>query len=182
MHPTDREDLRTALASALGMYDREITDDGLDTWMASLKAFDLETVRVAIRAHMEADDEGKRAPRPVDIWRRLTSGGGKGTQCSAVSVANGRCDYPGVFSDATDGRGQWWCPWHRQHRTGPEADRYIEASKSIDFGTAASKRIERMNAEARESPTVARVRAQMAEKAIRRAPREPGQDDEDIAA
>ena len=125
MYSTDRDDLRTTLESALGMYDREVTEEAIDTWMASLKAFDLERVRAAIRAHMEAPDEGKRPPRPVDVWRRLTSGGGKGSQCSAVNVAHGRCQYPGVFSDATDGMGQWYCPWHREHRAGPEADRYI---------------------------------------------------------
>lgn len=182
MHPTDREDLRASLVSALGMYDREITDDGLDTWMAALKAFDLQAVRTAIRAHMEAPDEGKRPPRPVDIWRRLSSGGGKGAQCAAVSVVHGRCEYPGLFSDATDGTGQWWCPWHRQHRTGPEADRYIEASRNVTYEVACSKRVERMGMEAANNDHVRRLRAQIESKKRRGDPaREPG-DDEEIAA
>lgn len=177
MHASDRQDLRTALESSLGMYARDLTEDDLDTWMASLKAFDLERVRSALREHMEHADDGKRAPRPVDVWRRLTTGGGKGSQCAAASVGAGRCQYPGVFSDGTDGTGQWWCPWHRQHRAGPEADRYIEASKSIDFAEASRRRVERMNAEARESPAVLRLRAQMAGRVARRSEREPGDDE-----
>lgn len=182
MHATDRDDLKNALTSALGMYDRELTDEAVDTWMATLRAFDLHSVRSALREHMEHPDEGKRPPRPVDVWRRLSSGGGKSAQCSAVSIANGRCQYPGVFSDATDGSGPWFCPWHREHRTGPDADRYIEASKSIDYAAAAAKRVERMNAEACESPYVLAIRSQIATRLNARQPkREPGQDELEAA-
>jgi len=185
MLDTDREELRQALASALGMYDRAVTDDALDTWMNALRYYPIDRVRAAIKAHMEHADDGKRAPRPVDIWRRLSNGGGKGSQCSAVTVGSGRCQYPGVLSDATDGSGQWWCPWHREHRNGPEADRYIEASKSVPFEEAMKQRVHRMGKEAANNPHVRRLRERMAEYAKRRAipepHREPGQD-EDIAA
>lgn len=186
MLDTDRDELRKALTSALGMYDRDITDDALDTWMSALRYYPIERVRNAIKAHMESADDGKRAPRPVDIWRRLSSGSGKSTTCAAATLAAGRCQYPGVFSDATDGSGQWWCPWHREMRIGPQADRYIEASKSVPYEEAARQRVARMSVEANDNPYVKALRERMAahgRKRIDRASdREPGQDDEDLTA
>ena len=152
MQLIDREAFSTTLVSALGMYDREASDEAIDTWMSTLKAFDLSRVRSALRDHMEHPDEGKRCPRPVDIWRRLSNGGGKGAQCSATSPEAGRCEYPGVFSEGTDGSGQWYCPWHREARIGAAALAIIEQSKSVPYAEAMATRVEKANAEARESP------------------------------
>lgn len=187
MHSGDRDDLKAALVSALGMYDRDANDQAVDTWYSALKAFDLARIRTAIRDHMDHPEDGKRAPRPVDIWRRLSHGGGKGSRCSATSLVHGRCEYPGVFSDSTDGSGQWWCPWHRDHRTGPQSEQAIEQSLTIEFADAARSRIERANAEAAQSPAVRRIREAMAlrmrapAKVVDPSTRQPG-DDEEAAA
>lgn len=179
MLPTDRDALAKTITSALGMYDREANDATIDTWMATLKAFDLERVRSALRDHMEHAEDGKRAPRPVDIWRRLSHGGGKGSQCGAVAPDVGRCDYPGIFSEGTDGSGQWYCPWHREARTGPAAIEIIEQSRFTPYADAFAARVAKLNAGAIDSPAVLRVRAAMASR-VRHAPaaRQPGEDEE----
>lgn len=182
MQSIDREAFAQTLTSALAMYDREVTDQAIDTWMSTLKAHELGRVRQAIRDHMDHHEDGKRAPRPVDIWRRLNAGGGRGVQCAASSSA-GRCRYPGVFSDATDGTGQWWCPWHRENREGVKADEAIEASANTPFDEAQRHRIARLNAEACASPSVRRLREQMSRRQHEvPAIREPGQDDAEEAA
>lgn len=165
MQPTDREGKRRQFAEivteALSRYDREVSPEALEVWMRTLADYGNDRVQAALDEHAESAEDGKRAPRPVDIWRRLNSSGGKGRQCAASSSA-GMCQYPGVFSDATDGSGQWWCPWHRLHRTGPEADRYIEASRSVPWEVASAKRIERMGHEARGNPHVTALRERIA--------------------
>lgn len=182
MLPTDRDALRQTLTSALGMYDRDASDEAVDTWLSALKAFDLARVRSAIRDHMDHPEDGKRAPRPVDIWRRLSHGGGKGSQCGVVAPDIGRCEYPGIFSDGTDGSGQWYCPWHREARTGPAAIAIIEQSRVTPYADAMAARVAKMNAGAAESPAVRRVREAMAARA-RTGParREPGDDEEQAA-
>lgn len=187
MLPTDRDAFATTLTSALGMYDREANDATVDTWMATLKAFDLARVRSALKDHMEHAEDGKRAPRPVDIWRRLTHGGGKGTQCAAVAPDVGRCQFPGVFSDSTDGSGQWYCPWHRSMRSGPDAVVAIERSSSLDFADVNARRIELANIAAVESPAVKRLRAAVTSRkpgnAFPAMPlRQPGEDDAEACA
>lgn len=184
MQPTDRETLRATLVSALGMYDRAPDEASIETWSATLKAFSMDRIRAALKAHLEHPEDGKRPPRPVDIWRRLSAGAGRSSQCAACGL-EGQCEWPGVFSDSS---GQWWCYAHRTHRSGPECDAAIRKSRTMSYPEILAERLAqaRIDADAATSPTVRRLRAQISERRriLPTAPapeREPGADEREVA-
>lgn len=153
MLPTEQDRFIELVSDALGAYAKEPTAKQLESWWRVCKPLSLSEVERAIAAHIDDAEAGRNAPRPADVIRRARAGVRDGGGCAAADV-NTRCTYPGVFSDATDGRGSWFCPWHRAHRSGPEASRFIEASLNVDFAEAARRRIDRMQREATRASAV----------------------------
>jgi hypothetical protein len=56
---------------AIGEYAKRPTADELEQWWATCRVFSLDAVERALKAHAMDSDDGKRAPRPVDVKRRL---------------------------------------------------------------------------------------------------------------
>lgn len=183
MLPTERGEFARIIAGHLGAYAKIPTAEEITLWFEQLKNFSVDDIGRALDAHQHADEDGKRAPRPIDVIRRLRAGASGGDSCS-VTWANGRCQFPGVFSESTNGGGPWFCSWHITDRSGPNSEAYIRASQDTPHSEALAKRVNRMNAEAADSPAVRAIRAKMAAR-VRPAgnlgeflPRHPGEDEE----
>lgn len=153
MLPTDQPRLFEAVTAILAAYGKQPTKSDLESWWAECKGLTFDAFEAAIKSHKADPDRGERAPRPVDVSRRMKAGNQNAARCSATDHS-GRCEYPGIFSDGTAGEGPWYCPWHRIDRAGPEASRWIEISRQVPYAEARDKRIERMNAEAVRAPAV----------------------------
>lgn len=165
------------VAKHLRSYAKDFAERELDAWFEACKPFSLDQVQRALDAHADHPEDGKRAARPVDVIRRIRGSASDSRQCSTVDANSGRCDYPGVFSDNTNGAGPWFCPWHRQVRTGPDAVRMIEASREIPFAEARQRQFARMAEESNRSPSVIALRARMEAHRARFSTREPGADE-----
>jgi hypothetical protein len=152
MMPLEQSEFFDVVLHALGGYGREATQRELEAWWGHLKHYGLRDVERALRAHEADADEGKRAPRPVDVKRRLSTNSAS-RQCAARNAA-GQCAYVGLFSDGTTGDRLWFCPWHRQERAGPDASRIIEKSTEIAFADAYARRVDRIHADAARAPAV----------------------------
>jgi hypothetical protein len=151
--PTEQDAFYELVAEALGLYAKTPTPADLELWWRACRGLSLADVDRALKAHADHPEDGKRAPRPVDVTRRVKAGARTGSQCSARD-ATGQCEYPGIFSDGTGGEGPWWCPWHRVEHSGPEASRWIEVSRDVPSAEAMAKRAARMHAESIRSPAV----------------------------
>lgn len=150
----DEQPLFFALVTrALGEYVKAAAPAELEAWWGTCKRFGLMDLERAFKAHAEDDEDGKRAPRPIDIKRRLAQGTMDRQRCAAFDPT-GQCEYPGIFSEGTSGGESFWCPWHFRDRAGPEASRWIERSREIPWEVAQAKRCERMTAEAIRAPAV----------------------------
>jgi len=134
------------VTEALAQYTKAPTAAELEAWWITCKRFTIADVERALRDHSVDSEEGKRAPRPIDVKRRLEYGTREASGCAATGAA-GRCAYPGIFSDGTGGGDRWWCPWHRETRGGPEAERWIEVSRQVPYAEALAKRSARMHEE-----------------------------------
>lgn len=191
MLPNERGQFAKLIARHLGAYAKSPTPDEIAMWFDQLERFTLEDIGRALEAHTNHADDGKRAPRPIDVIRSLRSGSSGSEKCAAADAMHGRCQYPGVFSEGTNGGGPWYCSWHAHDRSGPDAARFIAASHEIPIEVAMAKRIDRMNAQSNASPTVKALR----EKLKTRRPgnvgslaetaagiRDPGQDEQEAAA
>lgn len=153
MLPTEQARFFEIITEALGAYGKFPSKQELNPWWIECRAMSLEGLEVALKAHKEDPDRGERAPRPVDLTRRLKTGNRDGQRCAASSPS-GQCQYPGIFSDGTTGEGPWYCPWHRQDRVGPEAFRWIDISHNVPWEEASAKRTERMKAEGQRAAAV----------------------------
>lgn len=153
MLPTDEARLYEIVTEALGQYVRQPDPKELAAWWIACRPYALADVQRALKSHEDDPDDCKRAPRPIDVKRRIKASAQEGEKCAA-SDATGRCEYPGIFSDGTGGDGPWYCPWHRLERAGPEASRFIEASRQVPFDVAQAKRKARIDAEASGAPGV----------------------------
>ena len=153
MMAVEREKLAAVVSAALGAYSKAITPAEMEGWWGRCRDFSLADIERALKDHEDDPDDGKRAPRPVDVTRRLRAGTRTGSGCAARGVA-GACQYPGIFSDDTHGSSTWWCPWHVRERSGPEAERWLQVSHDVPYETAAAKRAERMRGEATRTPGV----------------------------
>lgn len=191
MLPTDRAAFAKLIARHLGAYAKSPTPDEIAMWFDQLERHALEDIGRALEAHCQHHDDGKRAPRPIDVIRALRSGSTGMETCSVADAINGRCQYPGVFSEGTSGGGPWYCSWHAHNRSGPDAAKFIAASHEIPPHVAMERRVERMNAQANDSHAVRRLREAMAARGRRSAgnigdlahkaagvEREPGDDQE----
>lgn len=154
MSPIEQSAFFQVVTEGLALYAREPSEKELLAWWSACKQFAMADVRRALASHSDDADEGKRAPRPIDIVRKIESGSSSGGSQCAASDFTGRCQYPGIFSDGTSGEGPWFCPWHREERNGPDASRWIETSRKVPWEVARQKRIDRMNAEGTRTPGV----------------------------
>lgn len=152
MMSVEQDKFLLLVRSALADYVKSPTQQELDTWWATCRGFLFVDVERALNAHAEGEN-GARAPRPIDVKRILGSSTRSGAKCS-VAGANGGCQYPGIFSEGSNGGGPWVCPWHRVDRVGPEAQRWIDVSQQVPYEEAQAKRAARMLAEAIRTPNV----------------------------
>jgi hypothetical protein len=141
------------VTQTLAAYVKAPTAAEMEAWWITCRPFTFSDVERVLRLHSSDPEDGKRAPRPIDVKRKLAAGTQQGAGCSASGAA-GNCAYPGIFSDGTTGGERWWCPWHRVDRAGPEAERWIEVSQSVPYATALAKRAERMLRESQRAPGV----------------------------
>jgi hypothetical protein len=151
--PTERSRFAGMVTGVLRAYGKAPTDADMEAWWTECHELSIEALQSALKSHKEDPDRGEKVPRPVDITRRMKAGNRSAEGCAATDHT-GRCSYPGIFSDGTAGEGQWWCPWHRQDRTGPEASRWIETSRNVLWEVARERRAIRMLAESQRTPSV----------------------------
>ncbi len=149
MMPVEQARLFALVTETLAEYVKTPTAAELEAWWSSCRNLELREVERALKSHAADEDDGKRAPRPVDVKRRVSYGAHGGGGCAV----NG-CRFPGVFSDGTSGDGPWYCPWHREERGGSEGARWTEISQRADPEEAFRKRIERLHADGCRSLSV----------------------------
>lgn len=160
MLPTEQGKFFEAVTRSLSAYGRFPEQRDLEAWWHECRSMTLEGLEAALKSHRDDPDRGERAPRPVDITRRMKTGSRNAQQCAAVDHT-GRCEYLGIFSDGTSGEGPWYCPWHREDRASEESSRWIEVSRRVRWDDAHAKRTARMAEEAQRAPTVATTRERM---------------------
>lgn len=153
MLPTEQARFFEIITHALGAYGKFPERRELEAWWGECRGLTLDALEVGLKSHRDDPDRGEKAPRPVDITRRLKTGNRDATRC-AVSDANGHCEYPGIFSEGTMGEGPWFCPWHRLDRSGDLASKFIQASHDVPYEAARAKRSARMLEEAQHTPNV----------------------------
>jgi hypothetical protein len=152
MLPTEQPQLFAFVAEILAAYTKAPNAVELEAWWMTCKGWSLHDVQRAINAHVADEKDGKHAPRPIDV-KRLSVASSNSQRCAATCPA-GACQYPGIFSDGTQGEGPWYCPWHRAERVGPEAEKWIERSFDIPYAVALEKRAARMAQESHRAPGV----------------------------
>jgi hypothetical protein len=74
MLPTEQPGFFKLVTSALAAYVKQPTPAELEAWWGTCRVFTLKDVDRALAAHTMDSDDGKRAPRPIDVKRRLVSG------------------------------------------------------------------------------------------------------------
>lgn len=140
MMTVERERFSAMVKAALADYMKVLTAADIDAWWGACKGFMLVDVERALREHSRGED-GSRAPRPIDVKRYLgLTSTESGSRCSTSG-----CQYPGVFSEGTNGGGPWWCPWHREERTGPISESFANASHEVPYEAAVAKRKDRLS-------------------------------------
>ncbi len=192
MLPAEQPRLYELVTEALTLYDRAPTNEQLLAWWMACKVFAMHDVERALKAHQDDADDGKRAPRPIDVVRKLRSGTTAGSGCAAVDAVAGRCEYPGIWGDGTTGGGPSYCHWHLRERSGPIAARVIQMSHEIPYAEAMAKVIENRRAaplpphlKALQERTARRWKGNagsLAEQALPAGPlRMPGMDEDEAA-
>lgn len=73
MMSMQRDEFTAAVTAALAEYVKAPTAAELDAWWGTCRVFSLEDVVRSLKAHAMDPDDGKRAPRPIDVKRRLVS-------------------------------------------------------------------------------------------------------------
>lgn len=74
MLPHDQDKLFALVTDTLAAYAKVPTAQELGAWWATCRMFTLHDVERSLAAHQMDNDDGKRAPRPIDVKRRLVSG------------------------------------------------------------------------------------------------------------
>jgi hypothetical protein len=153
MLPAEQPRFFEVVTHALAAYGKSPATADLESWWRECRPLTIDALEVAFKSHRDDQERGERAPRPADITRRMKAGTADARLCAAADHT-GRCGYPGLFSDGTAGEGSWYCPWHRVDRSGPEASRWIEVSRTTPFEVAQAKRVARMTAEGQRTASV----------------------------
>lgn len=71
---TEQPQFLEVVRNTLAEYLKPATAQELEAWWMTCKVFTLRDVQRALAAHAMDSDDGKRAPRPIDVKRRLISG------------------------------------------------------------------------------------------------------------
>src|SRR5206468_3302073 len=74
MFPHEQPLFFALVQRTLGEYVKTPTTGELEAWWATCRRFSFADVGRALQGHSEDPDDGKRAPRPVDVRRRLMAG------------------------------------------------------------------------------------------------------------
>lgn len=74
MTENDRPKLATWLTGCADVYDREVSHAAMSIWWNILKAFDVEAVERAFKAHVADPDTGRFMPTPACIVGRVMGG------------------------------------------------------------------------------------------------------------
>lgn len=153
MLPDEREKFIEVVTRALAAYGKHPTGEEFEAWWYECRGLSLEAVQAAFTAHRDDPERGERAPRPVDITRRMKAGQRDAGRCAARD-ANAQCAYPGLFSDGTGGDGPWWCPLHRVERAGPEASKRIAYSLETPWEDFRARQMAKRAGDGARSPAV----------------------------
>ncbi len=158
MVPTDQPRFFDLIRRISADYLREPSPFELESWWSGCKAYALPDIERALLRHQADEREGKHAPKPNDVKRRLAAPT-SGTGNCAASDPTGRCEYPGIFSSGTGGDGPWYCPWHARDQQGDEASKWIARSRRIPFDEARAKQAQRFASGVGTTPAAMRIRA-----------------------
>ncbi|MCZ4321429.1 DUF6475 domain-containing protein [Pseudomonas anguilliseptica] len=71
MRAEDKKDLAAMLAKVMSVYGKQITSGFVDVFFDSLAAYDLESVRRGLNAHVQNPDSGQFPPKPADVVRLI---------------------------------------------------------------------------------------------------------------
>lgn len=71
MMPDEQDRFFALVNRALADYVRQPSEDELEAWWVACRRFPFDDVVRALKAHENDPEEGKRAPRPIDVKRRL---------------------------------------------------------------------------------------------------------------
>lgn len=71
MKSDDRTALSAMLAKVMSVYGKPITAGFVDVFFDALAAYDLESVRRGLNAHVQNPDSGQYPPKPADIVRLI---------------------------------------------------------------------------------------------------------------
>lgn len=71
MRNEDREQLTAMLAKVMSIYSKQITTGFVDVFFDALSAYDIESVRRGLNAHVQNPDSGQFPPKPADIVRLI---------------------------------------------------------------------------------------------------------------
>jgi hypothetical protein len=71
---TEQPQFMDLVRNTLAEYVKPATPTELESWWMTCKVFTLRDVQRALAAHVVDPDDGKRAPRPIDVKRRLMTG------------------------------------------------------------------------------------------------------------
>ena len=156
MLPTEQARFFETINRFLSAYGKFPEQRELEGWWIECKGLSLDALESALKSHKGDQERGERAPRPIDITRRMKAGARDAQRCAAADQT-GQCEYPGIFSDGTSGEGPWHCPWHRTERAGPEASRWIDISRNVPYETARAKRMDRMTEDGKRTSIVVGV-------------------------
>lgn len=159
MLPAEKARFFEIVQASLNGYAKFPDERELEAWWNECQGLTLDALQTAFKAHKDDPDRGEKAPRPVDITRRLKTGRRDDRRCSATDTT-GRCEYPGIFSEGTQGEGPWYCPLHLRERAGLEASRRIEYSRAVAWESFREKQAAKRLAESvRAAPVVDTARA-----------------------
>lgn len=71
MRSEDKEALGLMLAKVMSVYGKPITSGFVDVFFDALTAYDLDSVRRGLNAHVQNPDSGQFPPKPADIVRLI---------------------------------------------------------------------------------------------------------------
>lgn len=71
MRTDDREALTAMLAKVMSIYGKQITTGFVDVYFDALAAYDLDSVRRGLNAHVQNPDSGQFPPKPADIVKLI---------------------------------------------------------------------------------------------------------------
>lgn len=71
MRTEDKKQLAAMLAKVMSVYGKQITNGFVEVFFDALAAYDLESVRRGLNAHVQNPDSGQFPPKPADVVRLI---------------------------------------------------------------------------------------------------------------